>query len=413
MRLCSVVFGISLLNLGPIDAVAAPFPDTLGNFYIGKYGPSGSCDGQIILNVEAKGIRVHRAGKPDLVYRYDGFSMVNQKVEPPTDPSQPFSANLAHPGAPYDAISDGTDETALEFYERGPGILTFVNNAPPKFHDRSRAALRSLYNVPFRRCGATQSPTLSSPHASLRDAAGAGTQTMGWRLAGGSAVYGYPESTALAKVTCTRRGILTLQFDDPGEAVRGRGTKVARILADSAFEDAAYKIVSGDGDAINFDIHANGVVATAMATGGTIRVGFPNGRSVPFGGPGLSRSAGKVVATCRAQTIPIGQFDIPAERSGPRKPNNNDGWWVVLASGPDTPDRHTNGGLAVDRAAARCGVRTFNDHSGKFIGFREVYSLHVLLGSPFGTRQVAEQALRLATPCFPDAYVRQGTYLGE
>ena len=76
------------------------------------------------------------------------------------------------------------------------------------------------------------------------------------------------------------------------------------------------------------------------------------------------------------------------------------GWWVVVASFPEEPwERQSADLAATTRKAARCGLKVFNDLSGKFRGFAP--------GS-----NVFEQ-LRAAQRCFPDAYVKQGRHLGE
>jgi len=88
------------------------------------------------------------------------------------------------------------------------------------------------------------------------------------------------------------------------------------------------------------------------------------------------------------------------------------GWWVVLASFPQEPwERQRSDAEAIGRKAEPCGLKVFNDLSGKFRGFapgRNVFVVGAFLPKPR-----AEEQLRAARPCFPDAYLKYGSYAGE
>jgi hypothetical protein len=86
------------------------------------------------------------------------------------------------------------------------------------------------------------------------------------------------------------------------------------------------------------------------------------------------------------------------------------GWWVIVGVMPGT-DFDT---AAADRLHARvrqCGFEAFNDFSNKFTGFAEGFTVFVLGAYP--TKKEAETILRKARKCVPDAYIKQGRYLGE
>lgn len=92
---------------------------------------------------------------------------------------------------------------------------------------------------------------------------------------------------------------------------------------------------------------------------------------------------------------------------------NGTGWWVLIGSFPaeskDTVAEHRH----MEAKARPCGLRYFNDHSGKWLGFSEGRTAFVSRGMPFPSRTQAEGERRRIRQCFPDAYVKYGQYLGE
>jgi hypothetical protein len=88
------------------------------------------------------------------------------------------------------------------------------------------------------------------------------------------------------------------------------------------------------------------------------------------------------------------------------------GWWVIVAAYPtEPPQRQREDSARVNSAATGCGVRTFNDISGKFLGFEPGYNIFVI--GAFASRPKAEKAAISVRECFSDAYVKYGEYLGE
>ena len=88
------------------------------------------------------------------------------------------------------------------------------------------------------------------------------------------------------------------------------------------------------------------------------------------------------------------------------------GWWIIVGTFPTEPwQRQKTDYEWVEARAAACGLRTFNDFSGKFRGFAPGYNVFVI--GAFATRPIANENLRLAKKCFPDAYVKYGEHLGE
>ena len=82
------------------------------------------------------------------------------------------------------------------------------------------------------------------------------------------------------------------------------------------------------------------------------------------------------------------------------------GWWVVLATVPEDEDVSRT-----VRALKACGLRPFNDFSGKFAGFKP--GLQVVVDGAYATRAEAERVKATARQCVPDAYVKWARYLGE
>src|SRR4051812_43392521 len=66
------------------------------------------------------------------------------------------------------------------------------------------------------------------------------------------------------------------------------------------------------------------------------------------------------------------------------------GWRVVVGSFPsDPPERQQGDRQRVSAAARRCGLRTFNDDSAKFAGFRP--GLNVFVVGPHASHSEAER----------------------
>jgi hypothetical protein len=88
------------------------------------------------------------------------------------------------------------------------------------------------------------------------------------------------------------------------------------------------------------------------------------------------------------------------------------GWFVVVGAFPLEPSERQSGDLKrMSAAAARCGVETFNDFSGKFRGFAPGHNVFVL--GAFASRARADAKAREVKRCFPGAYVKYGEHLGE
>src|SRR5258708_40281416 len=78
------------------------------------------------------------------------------------------------------------------------------------------------------------------------------------------------------------------------------------------------------------------------------------------------------------------------------------GWWIIIGSfSAGTPISQD-----VSLAAARCGLRAFNDLSVKFRGFQPGYNVSVV--GPYGSRAEADTILVVARRCIPDSYVQYG-----
>jgi hypothetical protein len=90
----------------------------------------------------------------------------------------------------------------------------------------------------------------------------------------------------------------------------------------------------------------------------------------------------------------------------------NKGWWVVVGAFPtDPPQRQRADVMRMNAAARRCGVRLFNDFSGKFRGFNPGVNVFVI--GAYASRSRAQAMQAVAQPCFPGAYVKYGEHLGE
>jgi hypothetical protein len=88
------------------------------------------------------------------------------------------------------------------------------------------------------------------------------------------------------------------------------------------------------------------------------------------------------------------------------------GWWIVVGSfaAANTPGMAAEF-QAVNDALARCGLRTFNDFSNKFVGFRSGFNVFVV--GPYRNRGDAKHTLRVAKKCAPGAYLKYREYAGE
>lgn len=91
----------------------------------------------------------------------------------------------------------------------------------------------------------------------------------------------------------------------------------------------------------------------------------------------------------------------------------NEGWWVVLGTYPADPNSMTAEVTAAEAHGRSCGVKIWNEWSGKFVGFRPGYHVIVMRGEPFSTQHRAQAAVAQARRCYPDAYAKFARYLGE
>lgn len=90
----------------------------------------------------------------------------------------------------------------------------------------------------------------------------------------------------------------------------------------------------------------------------------------------------------------------------------HNGWWVIVATYPSTPESRQSGDVReVERKAAPCGINPFNDLSTKFRGFAPGYNVFVL--GAYANQAQATTKAAAVRKCFPDAYVKQGDYMGE
>jgi hypothetical protein len=85
------------------------------------------------------------------------------------------------------------------------------------------------------------------------------------------------------------------------------------------------------------------------------------------------------------------------------------GYWVVVGNLPQENIEPADQ-AAIEAKAAKCGFKTFNDFSMKF-GFQSGYVSFVL--GAYATRGKAKAVLTAVRRCVPDAYIKQGSYLGE
>jgi hypothetical protein len=96
--------------------------------------------------------------------------------------------------------------------------------------------------------------------------------------------------------------------------------------------------------------------------------------------------------------------------SGAQPPSK--GWWVVIASMPaNEPHRMLDDFNYFTAAAQRCGFKSYNDFSDKFLGFRPGYNVFVV--GPYPSRAGAERVRAELRSCISSSYVKYGEYLGE
>lgn len=234
--------------------------------------------------------------------------------------------------------------------------------------------------------------------------------TTQWRGGSERIAFSDPESDAIVAVECTSPGKVELFVGDPTERSKGLKGREGTIAALGWSERASFVVKPGDGDGLVFSIDPNSIALDSLVSERDFTIRIPTGETVIVEARGAGRLATKLKEACKLAPRPsafLRALPVAIER------NENIGWWVVLATGPGTPDRQTNGGAEVDAKAARCGIRTFNDFSSKFVGFKPGYNAFVLLGSPYGDKAMADANLRLVEGCFPGAYVKQARYLGE
>jgi len=88
------------------------------------------------------------------------------------------------------------------------------------------------------------------------------------------------------------------------------------------------------------------------------------------------------------------------------------GYWVILGSVPthDIRSWESQGRRVLNKASA-CGFEPFDDLSEKFTGFVPGYDVFVV--GPYASLKEASQVRDIARRCIPDAYVKQGRYVGK
>jgi hypothetical protein len=120
----------------------------------------------------------------------------------------------------------------------------------------------------------------------------------------------------------------------------------------------------------------------------------------------IYRAVGGAAGTIAATAVALGLILCAAAQA------RDKGWWVVVGSLPSEPSERQSADLRrMSAAARRCGVRVFNDTSGKFVGFRP--GLNVFVIGAYASRPAAERVQAVARRCFPGAYLKHGRYLGE
>ncbi|MEH6691130.1 MAG: hypothetical protein V7774_08100 [Pseudorhizobium pelagicum] len=99
----------------------------------------------------------------------------------------------------------------------------------------------------------------------------------------------------------------------------------------------------------------------------------------------------------------------PGAYEGPPETTLDEGWWVVVGVTPEQVDVATT--ERVHARVRKCGFQAFNDFSGKFTGFKSGHIVFVL--GAYSSKKEAQTILAESKKCVPDAYIKQGRYLGE
>ncbi|MCB5173658.1 SPOR domain-containing protein [Microvirga lenta] len=90
----------------------------------------------------------------------------------------------------------------------------------------------------------------------------------------------------------------------------------------------------------------------------------------------------------------------------------DEGWWVIVASIPETDTgRMGDDSVRFTAAGKRCGYTVFNDFSWKFKGFAPGYNVFVI--GAYQSSAEAKQVAVAVEKCLPGAYVKYGRYVGE
>lgn len=122
----------------------------------------------------------------------------------------------------------------------------------------------------------------------------------------------------------------------------------------------------------------------------------------------MIRMAGKILSL--ALFMPLASVDT----AGATSINAYAGWWVILANFPSCGSNacgSERNRRYVEQQAGKCGLRTFNDFSSKFSGFKGGYEVFVVT-QPYSKAEAGRKLLQ-AKPCFPSAYVKYGRHMGE
>lgn len=373
--------------------------------HVGVYGLNGGCEPDTAkrMNVLSDHIEIIRPGYPTHMMYFDGFCRVDCAIEAPSNPSTSFTASLIEDKRLSGGVVNPLDSTSLAFFEAGPGVISLRNDSSANYKGHSASKVQSLYDRPFKRCASRQVERSRSNDVKNEEPRPI------WRAVGNPrvAVYGHPETTPMVKLQCIGPGKMEISVPAPSEGFRKIKTRSAGYIVGQDYSMTTFQVRDGDGDVLVFPASPTSAPVAQLMKNGVFQIGLPTNEMILVDGAGASSAVMHVAAQCPSKKTDQQLRSIPAAGS------SNVGWWVVLAKGPGTPDRATNGGAIVDRSAAKCGIRSFNDFTDKFPGFEPGHNLHVLLGSPFGSKAVADNALKLATPCFPMAYVKHGSYLGE
>ncbi|MHC2019990.1 hypothetical protein [Methylobacterium sp. CM6247] len=258
------------------------------------------------------------------------------------------------------------------------------------------ADAENLVVKPERLISATTNPTDTQEQPRWR-----------WSSRRREVLYGVPETDALVRIKCIGNGKYNFQTGSPSDKMNSYKNKILKLFADGKEEAVPYTVVNGDGDELIFPVTGSSLSLSRLVENGDFGIKTPSGERITIDGSEAAVHVRKLKLACgnNDKTSSVAKLD--------QRQDNNSGWWVVLSTGSDSPHRHENGGDWVDRIARKCGIRTFNDFSAKFVGFKPGYNVFVLLGSPYGSKQLADKNRELVKQCFPGSYVKFGQYLGE